>query len=385
MEHFFINPEWREPITTIIESIGDAVSRLETYVEQGQDPLFVRYHAALNALVSDGLALIKEPPPPVAIKAPTRKNHANYRVYLTADEWRAAEWVKETLQSGSSRFSDVHLTKYDDNLVMREKQYDKVIEGFEYALTLIPTKRPARRAILTAVLNKIKALGNGTAEVSVEVQAPEAPLPPAAPPVINPNLAAIVGDLFANPEADLERSYAVMNNTTNTDLFHGYSFFKDADVNGDPRDIFKWILNEDPTTCSPQMFIRGLLKSRVYKDNGKTGSLVQDQIVELCVRRNFSGWSNNPKVIKETVKRMIADLKSAESFDAASIKRDAQNYPTLATYKQDHFDRIMACHATNLEGDDLDAIFENLKVKPQDTTPKPFNKVSEARKRLGLI
>lgn len=383
MDHFFINPEWREPLTSIIENIGDAVSRLEPYVEQGQDPLFARFHAALQGLVVDGLALVKEPPAPVAIKPPTRKNHANLRVLLTTDEWRAVDWVKESIQTSGSRFSEVHLTKYDDHMVMREKQYDTVVEAFEYALTLIPAKRPARIAIMRGILSKLRGIKSDLSDVAEVVPTIVEVPPPVAPtPIVNPNLVAVVEDLFAqHPAAE---SYAVMNNSTDTDLFHGYSFYKDADINGDPRDIFKWILDQDPLTCTPQMFVRGLLKSRVYKEGGKTGSLVQDQIVELCVRRNFNGWSSNPKIVKETVKRIIADLKSSESFDAASIKRDAQNYPTLATYKQAHFDRIIASSSTNLEGDDLDSIFENLKQKPIDTTPKAFNKVLAAKKRLGL-
>lgn len=185
-------------------------------------------------------------------------------------------------------------------------------------------------------------------------------------------------------------------------MLDNYTWYKDEKINGDARDIFTWILQVDPRTCSPEEFIEGLLYARLDK-SGKAASLTQRELADLVLLRNFPGYPSTIKGVTDKVRDISKQLKASKDFTKKGLEEmTKRGYPTASFYTPVHIASLEAARgACTLPGDDLDAICEGITnvappappsippaaiVEDEDETPAVdvTDAVSRARALLGL-
>lgn len=182
-------------------------------------------------------------------------------------------------------------------------------------------------------------------------------------------------------------------------MLDNYTWYKDEKINGDARDIFTWILQVDPRTCSAEDFIEGLLYARLDKA-GKAASLTQRELVDLVMLRSFAGFPSTITGVTDKVRAISKQLKYNKDFTKKGLEElTKRGYPTASFYTQTHIDALEAARAPcSLPGDDLDAICEQAAAAPlpappveepptvEDETPAVdlTDAVSRARTLLGL-
>lgn len=215
---------------------------------------------------------------------------------------------------------------------------------------------------------------------------PEAPKPA-------PSVAPVQADMFAEPQSEATTQEPDMNFTpvSNTcPLFVGHSWHKSEELNGDPSDVANFMLKVDPLTCSVEDFLRVLLLARLDA-NGKAKALTQAQLVEFVIARGFIGWSLAPKDVLAKIKPVLERLKAAEDFTATRVKQLSKSLPSLAYMSEEQFEKVAAVRDLDLDGDDLDAIFNNIAARdaePAAPAPAPApaseDRLSAAMRRLKM-
>lgn len=348
---FFLNQEQLMNVLHGLVRCKNIVEELDEEIEA--DPLLKDYSTRLLALLAEGIGYATPEKPAAA---------QDKELPLEGEEGEALKWLFSRVRAVDGARLEGNTLRYSN--AATAALHGAILEGAERL-----SGRPEKAALLRNLATRVQP-----------------PAPPAPKPVVNKGLASVVADLFAQEEV-----------STDTSIFAGFNFYKGEDLNGDPNDIFKWLLNVDPLTCTPTEFVRGLLMTRVVSDAGKVVALKQADIVELCLRRNFAGWGHNTKTVKVEVTKLCADLKSSTTFTAADLKKQSLNYPTLASYSEQHFDNIRAASTPELPADDLEGVFRAEAglpplVIPHSPAPsKPanpsetLNKVDRARKMLGLL
>ena len=180
-------------------------------------------------------------------------------------------------------------------------------------------------------------------------------------------------------------------------MLDNYTWYKDDKINGDARDIFTWILEADPRSCSPEEFIEGLLYARLDK-SGKAASLTQRELVDLVLLRSFPGYPTTLKGVTDKVRAISKQLKTSKDFTKKGLEEiTKRGYPTASFYTQAHINALEAARAPcSLSGDDLDEICELIAetpiVEPQVVAPPVVvpqvvdvpDAVARARALLGL-
>ena len=182
-------------------------------------------------------------------------------------------------------------------------------------------------------------------------------------------------------------------------MLDNYTWYKDDKINGDARDIFTWILEADPRSCSPEEFIEGLLYARLDK-SGKAASLTQRELVDLVLLRSFPGYPSTIKGVTDKVRAISKQLKTSKDFTKKGLEEiTKRGYPTASFYTQAHINALEAARAPcSLSGDDLDEICELIAetpiVEPPVVAPPVVEEetsvvdvpdaVSRARALLGL-
>jgi hypothetical protein len=192
-----------------------------------------------------------------------------------------------------------------------------------------------------------------------------------APSTVEPMEQGLL-ELFSAPST-VEPSVSappVLPSSIGGTMLDNYTWYKDETINGDARDIFTWILQVDPLTCSAEQFIEGLLYARIYKD-GKATSLTQRELAELLLLRAFPGYPTNIKGATDKVRDICKQLKASKDFTKKGLEElTKRGYPTASFYTQTHIDALEAARAPcSLPGDDLDAICEQITADPLPAPP----------------
>lgn len=252
-------------------------------------------------------------------------------------------------------------------------------------------ERPVLTSYVSALRTNLAALLTALGDDAPVVEAAPEPAPAPAPePVAAPTgWTAASETLYASVSVPTSEQTVAPHAPSNGiyPILGGVSWYRDEDMNGDANDIFQWVLQADPMTCPPEVFIRGLLLSR--KANGKGGAtaLTQPEIIDMCLQRAFTGWPLRKSEVSTKVKELIASLKSRESFDAPAVKNLSKNFITLSYYAQDQFELISNTRSCNLPGEDLDGIFTELSTGKQSEAAAPAatpNNAPAWKVRLGM-
>jgi len=164
------------------------------------------------------------------------------------------------------------------------------------------------------------------------------------------------------PTCGIVETQSMTAQETDMSLFSGYKWWSDDDHNGNAADLFKYVLEADPNTCDIDTFIKGLLYARVERDNGKDGSLRQDELLALCHARGFSEIPPQKGKGKAALKPIIDRVKATGDFSKKALKDITKSgFPTHAFYREDFLEKSVYTFETpELQGDDLESICDGI-------------------------
>jgi hypothetical protein len=155
-----------------------------------------------------------------------------------------------------------------------------------------------------------------------------------------------VSEVIADTLSFLDSTEGSVDNTStntstednNMSVLDTLTFYRDDKINGDARDIFKWIIQADPDTCDVDTFVHGMMLARVADANGKMKSLTRGELLDLCVARGFAGipqkadGSLHKGNATKWVGGIVTRLKAQNSYDAKTVEKMTKHYPTAAFY-----------------------------------------------------
>lgn len=419
---FKITQTEKDQAAQVIEAVAQISEALRFTVAEGVCPEFDSWVQRLEALANEGLNHLK---PVVETPAPAPKLNDDQLAALSmkhpGDLDLLIKWQREEKRGSifpknkeATEFLDWYLSRkscpYDAEKMETDcREWGSVKRLAEDMVGLTekyaePTTAKQQKTLdaatyLTFYLDYQSKLMRRDTIIQARMEMPVAPVAVAAsePIVVEVHTGedevAEAPVAPARPEPAIHVTPAVVTPSaapTSYPIFAGINFYKDDTLNGDGNEIFKWLLQEDPMTCTPEMFMRGLLLCRV--DNaGKAASFKRAELEQLMKARKFPGWPAVGKALKEKVKALIDQLKSQESFTADRVRSMSKNMPTLATYKQAHFSKVESAKVTTVPGDDLDdmlaGIAARLNAAPAQEAPAKTSiesKIAAAHARLGL-
>ena len=164
------------------------------------------------------------------------------------------------------------------------------------------------------------------------------------------------------PDCGIVETQSMTAQETDMSLFSGYKWWSDDDHNGNAADLFKYVLEADPNTCDIDTFIKGLLYARVERDNGKDGSLRQDELLDLCHARGFAEIPPQKGKGKAALKPIVDRVKATGDFSKKALKDITKSgFPTHAFYREDFLEKsVYTFEAPELDGDDLESICDGI-------------------------